>query len=303
MSVIGELYQIETADGVIYPLTDGENRFVVSTIDNAGLPPYEVFTRRPYKSDRVIETGFRLSPRSFSIAYQFLQDCSRQEYWEARALLLEATRPNRGGALTIVLKLYDGTIRAITARAITPVFPSVPVDQINEWNFSEILQFEANDPVFFTPDYTAHLLFGNTGGELTFPIAFDDENIFFGAGSLFGTITIPYTGSWYSYPIITVSPPYDSVRVFNAAVNASIQVLRGSSTARLIIDLENNTIEDSTGADLSGFLTPDSDLQRFRIEPTPIAPNGDNVLTLTIPGSTIPTTTVLISYRTRYIGI
>lgn len=300
---IGELYEIETADGLIYPLADGENRFVVQTIDNAGLPPVEYFTRRPYKSDKVIETGFRLSPRSFSVAYQFSQDCSRDEYWLARSELLNAARPNRGGALTLKLTLADGTKRAIVARAITPVFPSVPVDQVDEWRFAEILQFEANDPVFFEPDYTSHLILSSVLGELTFPIAFDDENIFFGAGNVFGTLTIPYTGTFYAYPVITVTPPYNSVRVSHNQLNVSIQVLSASSLNDLIINLENNTITDSAGTDLMNFLTPDSDLVGFKIEVDPIVSGGNNLIAITIPGYTIPNTTVLVSYRRRFIGI
>ncbi len=301
--IIGELYEIETADGLIYPLADGVNRFVIQTIDNAGLPPVEYFTRRPYKADKVIETGFRLSPRSFSVAYEFLQDCSRDEYWAARSLLLNATRPNRGGALTLKLTLADGTKRAIVARAITPVFPSVPVDQVNEWNLSEILQFEANDPVWFNPDYDTNVLFGTTLGELTFPIAFDDENIYFGAGSVFNILSISYIGTWYAYPVITITPPYNSVRVSHNQLNVSIQVLRSSSTDDMIIDLENGTIEDGSGNDLTNYLTPDSDLVNFRIESDPIVAGGINTLTLTIPGSTNPNTIVTVAYRTRFIGI
>lgn len=301
--LIGELYAITTYDGVVYQLSDGEGRFVVQTLDNAGLPPVDYQTRRPYKSDKVIETGFRLSPRSFSVAYQFIQKCSREAYWQARSLLLEATRPNRNGALTLIIILSDGTKRAIVARAITPVFPSVDVDEVNEWNISEILQFEAFDPTWFDPNYTSHLILGTTLGELTFPIAFDDDNIFFGAGSVFGTLVIPYTGTFYAYPVIRVTPPYNSVRVSHANLNVSIQVLRNSSVNDLIIDLENGTITDSAGNDLSGYLTPDSDLLGFKIEVNPIVPNGNNSIVITIPGYTIPNTTVLVSYRTRYIGI
>lgn len=301
--IIGELYEIVTFDGLVYPLTDGDGRFVVQTIDNAGLPPVEYFTRRPYKSDKLIETGFQLSSRSFSIAYQFTQDCSREDYWLARSELLNATRPNRGGALTLKLILYDGTKRSIVARAITPVFPSVPVDQVDEWNLAEILQFEANDPTFFEPNYTSFLILGTALGELTFPIAFDDENIYFGAGSVFGTLTIPYTGTFYTYPVIRVSPPYNSVRVSHNQLNASIQVLSSSGVNDLIIDLENGTVEDENGLDLSGYLTPDSDLVGFKIEVDPIVPGGNNSITITIPGYTIPNTTVLLSYKQRYIGI
>lgn len=301
--LIGEVYRIEAADGLIYYLNDGETRFVVATIDNAGLPPVEYLTRRSYRSDKLIETGYRLNPRTFSIAYQFVQDCDRQTYWQARADLLNALRPNRGGALTVILRLDDGTQRAIQARALTPVFPAVPVEEVNEYNFSEILQFDAFDPTFFDPTYNSTLVLNEPAEELTFPITFDDDNIYFGAGGLFGSLEIPYTGTWYTYPIITITPPYNSVRIYHEQLNVAIEILRGSSTEYMVIDLEAGTIEDQNGDSLFNYTTPDSDLQGFRIEPDPIVPNGDNTLSFTIPGATNPSTNVMVSFRTRYIGI
>lgn len=301
--LIGEVYRIEAADGLIYYLNDGESRFVVATIDSGGLPPVEYLTRRAYKSDKLIETGMRLNPRSFSIAYQFVQDCDRQTYWQARADLLNALRPNRGGALTVILRLDDGTQRAIQARALTPVFPAVPVEEINEFNFAEILQFDAFDPTFFDPTYNSTLVLNEPAEELTFPITFDDDNIYFGAGGLFGSLAIPYTGTWYTYPIITITPPYNSVRIYHEQLNVAIEILRGSSTEYMVIDLEAGTIEDQNGDSLFNYTTPDSDLQGFRIEPDPIVPNGDNTLSFTIPGATNPSTNVMVSFRTRYIGI
>jgi hypothetical protein len=301
--IIGELYRIEAADGLIYALNDGETRYVVTTIDNAGLPPVEYLTRRPYRSDRLIETGFRLNPRSFSIAYQFMNECSRDEYWQARAALLNITRPNRGGALTVTITLEDGTRRAIRARALTPVFPAVPVEEVNEWNFSEIVQFDAFDPTFFNPNFTSTLVLNEPAEELVFPIHFDDDNIYFGAGSIFGSMNIPYLGTWYSYPVITVTPPYQSVRIFHEQLNVAIEVLRNSSTESLIIDLENGTIRDQDGNSVFNYVAPDSDLQGFRLEPDPIVANGDNTLIFTIPGAVNPATTVLVSYKERFIGI
>lgn len=301
--MIGELYKITAADGLIYWLADGETRYVLNTIDSAGLPPIDYLTRRPYKSDRLIENGFRLNPRSFAISYRFVNDCDRDEYWSARAALLNALRPNRGGALTVTIILNDGTQRAIRARALTPTYPGVPPDQIDEWSFSEILQFDAIDPTFFDPTYSSTLVLNEPAEELAFPLAFDDENIYFGAGALFGTLIIPYTGTWYTYPIITITPPYNSVRIYHEELNVAIEILSGSSTDNMVIDLEAGTIKNEAGGSLLNYAAPDSDLQGFRIEPDPIAPNGDNTLFFTIPGANNPATTVLVSFQTRYIGM
>lgn len=302
--LMGELYRIETADGEVFWLTDGKTRYIVNTIDSAGLPPVDYQTRRPYKSDRLIETGFRLNPRSFSVSFQLTNKCSREEYWAARSALLDALRPNRGGELTLtLLNEESGVKRAIKARGLTPVFPAVPVDEINEWNLFEVLQFTANDPVFFEPDFTSHLLLNTPSDELSFPISFDDENIYFGAGAVFGTLQVPYTGTFYTYPIIIVTPPYDRVRVFHEELNAGVEVLRSSSTANLIIDLDTGQISDSDGNKLNNYLTQDSDKKGVKIEVDPIVAGGLNTLTFTIPGAVTPTTTVLVSFKTKYIGI
>lgn len=299
---IGELYSITSDDGLVYFLADGDTRYVIQTVDNAGLPPVEYLTRRPYKADRLVEEGFRLNPRSFSIAYQFLNDCTRDEYWQARADLLNVVRPNRGEALTVTLILADGTKRAIKARALTPVFPSVPVDTVNEWNFSEVLQFDAFDPTWFDPDSVTSEVSNEPAEELAFPIAFDDENVYFGEGASFGSITINYTGTWYSYPIITIDPPYSSVRIHHSQLNVDLELLVSSSTRQIIIDLDTPSIVDDLGNSLFNFLTPDSDLQGFKIEVAPIVASGINTLIFTIPGSS-GATAVNVEYLTRYIGI
>lgn len=302
MAFIGELYRVTAADGLEYYLSDGETRFVVSTIDAAGLPPVDYLVRRSYKADRLLEDGYRLNPRTFSVAFQFVNDCTRQEYWQARADLLNVVRPNRGDPLTLTLIMYDGTKRAIKARALTPVFPSVPVDTVDEFNFAEVLQFEAYDPVWFDPETAVSAVSNTPSSELAFPIVFDDDDIYFGAGASFGSIAINYTGTWYSYPRITITPPYSSVRIHHSQLNVDLEILRSSSTRQLIIDLDIPSIVDDLGNSLFNYLTPDSDLQSFRIEPEPITLNGLNTLIFTIPGSS-GMTTVNIQYNTKFIGI
>lgn len=303
MTIIGEVYKIEADDGLIYELHDGETRFVVNTIDSAGLPPVEYLTRRPYRADRLIETGYRLNPRNFAISYQFINDCSREVYWEARAALLNVVRPNRGEALTVTLIRDDGVKRAIKARALTPVYPSVDVNSVDEWSFAEILQFDAFDPTFFDPTASMQVVSYNPIQELAFPIEFDEDDIYFGSGAIFGTLAITYLGTWYSYPTFTITPPFDSIRVNHNELGVNLQLLYGSSTRTVTIDLNTPAITDDLGISLFNYLSPDSDLQGFKLQPDPIVDGGINTLIFTIPGATDPQTTVGVDYLNRYIGI
>jgi hypothetical protein len=78
----------------------------------------------------------------------------------------------------------------------------------------------------------------------------------------------------------------------------------GLDTGYMVIDLasKTKTITDDQGNDLWGYLTLDSDINRFRLEPDPIAPDGVNEISFILPGYTTDTL-VTIDYNNRYLGI
>jgi len=305
-----ELTKLTAYDGLEYPLTDGSMRFVVSTPGEMGLPPITWLTRQGYKQDGVSEVGYRLAPRAFNASIRLVNKCSRDEYWAIRSELLEIARPNRGGQLTFTIRLSNGELRSITARLNTPTFPEVSSDTSDEWGLSDVLQFECFNPVWFDAILTSDEITYNLARQLHFPMAFRGNttaNQFFfeGDGSL-GTTPINYTGTWYSYPTFVITGPFDRLRIYHQNLNVEIGFsLPFASGETLTIDLENRTITDQNGVDRWGYLTPNSDIQGFKIEPDPIVPNGINTISYFIPGALIGVgqTTVTVTYRRRFIGI
>lgn len=295
-----ELHKIITYDDQEYILSDGSSRFVVSTPGDWGMAPIEYLTQRSYKADKLTEVGYRLNSRPFAVNFRN-QGCSRDDYWRLRSALINILRPNRNGQLTYVVRLSTGELRAIVGRSTSPTFPDIGVEQWDEFGFSEILQFEAFDPVWFDPAQDTYVVDNDPADELAFDIAFDDEGIYFG-GDSYGIASISYLGTWYSYPLIRITAPFNQVTLSQIQTGASLSLMTGVSSGYIDFDFENQTITDNLGNNLWGYLTGDSDIQQFRLEPDPIVANGLNEINIFLPGST-GATTVTIEYNTRYIGI
>lgn len=320
-----EILELITYDGQKYSLTDGGERFVLSTPGEWGMPPIDFQTRRAYKQDGVTEVSYRLNSRAFGISTRHRPGCSREDYWAMRAALLDTCRPNRGGQVTLTLKRADNTKRAIRGRFFSPTFPEVDNATWDEWGFTELLQFEAFDPIWFNPSVnsvTLHyfnyltddggvILTDDSGNALvtaiplslglTFPITFP---IVFNSAGYFHQIEINYPGTWYSYPTFVVAGPFTRLRIRHEELGREI-IYYGSIPVdkSLTLNLNNNTIIDSDSINRIGYLTPTSDLQALRIEPNPIVEDGINTLSFYLEDNDPANTEVQMSYYTRYIGI
>lgn len=306
MTLEYELMSLTGYDGEVYPLTDGSQRFVVSTPGEMGLPPINWLTRSSYKQDGVSEVGYRLQPRPFNLSVRLKNICSRDEYWAIRSAFLDITRPNRGGQLTFTIRKHNGELRSIKARANTPTFPEVPSDTSDEFGLSEVLQLECFDPVWFEATQTEQEITYNPAEELTFPFAFDDDNIYFETDGSFGNTVVPYLGTWYSYPTFVVTGPFDSLQIVHLDLNVRIGFLLPFAQGEtLTINLEARTITDQNGVDRWGYLTANSDIQGFKLEPDPLVTNGLNTINYYLPGAQVGVglTTVNILYYKRFIGI
>lgn len=301
MSFLYELQSITTFDGETYDLTDGLNRFVLTTPGNFGMPPIQYQTKKSYKQDGVTETGYTLNPRPFSLQFRH-KGCSRDQLWEIRSALIDILRPNRGGQMTYNIVRSDGRKFSIDARSYSPSFEEKPNDQWDEWSFTELLQFEAFNPIWYETDLIDEVVVNQVAGELVFPITFDDNNIYFEDASSYGTLAITYTGTWYSYPVFTIHAPFSRIQIVHEELSKSITLLYSATSGYVTIDLEQLLITNNLNANLFNYLDPMSDLQAFKITPDPELTGGINTLAFFLPDYTIDTQ-IEVSYKNRYIGI
>lgn len=304
MEYHGDLHSLQTADGNIFVFPDEASRFLVYI--GYGAPPIEYVTRRGYKQHGTTKLDQLLQPRQLTIDFWRKPACDRATYWANRAALHDMLRPNRGGSILMTLIWPDGTKRAIYLDSDPGAqFNTSQVDD-NNWEINEALEFTAFNPVWFNADQTVLAVAQDTDQQLVFPITFP---IHFGPGGLVYTTTINYVGNWLSYPILTITGPYDNVTITHedtgAVITLIVPILAGESR---IIDLTPGAVSvvDGNGDDKFSDLGAGTDFVDFAIKAAGIPPdglpNGINTISAAIVGSG-NAATFTISYSEKYYAI
>jgi hypothetical protein len=299
--MITELHSITTADGQTYILNDGVSRWVsVPTPGNLGLPPFKAVTERGYKQNRENEVSLYLQPRTLQITFQH-NGCSREEYWQMRAALLDICRPNREG-LAVYTFINEARVkRAIQGRIQSPTFAESDIEEWKEWEFNEPIQIDCYDPTFYDPDIK-QASFVHTAADpaLVFPAAFP---IYFDSAIDAYNAAIAYHGTWETFPILIVTGQAQGIIMEHEDLGLFIYFLGTVAVGEtLTIDLRNRTVESDLKGNRFTELAPISDLTSWRLLPAPQVSGGVNNIQIGIDGIT-PETTVTLRFYERYIGI
>lgn len=301
-----DVQSLTTFDGQQITLANqkGDSLFAIS-YGNYGAPPIEYLTRRGYKQDGSTVVDYTINDRSIVITFYQQLACTREQYWEYRAFLIDFFRPNRGGALTLTVRESGGNKRSLKVYA-APGFvfaPSAPDE--SGWLLEEPITFIAYDPIWYDPTTADVVLSGIAASQLVFPITF--PIVFSPDGTTYSS-TINYVGNWKSYPIVTLRGPYTSATIRNVSTGVSVVlfIAIGAGEQR-IIDFTPGaqSVTDGSGADQFGDLSPspNSNLVDFNIRPDPEVAGGVNVFEITLTGGVLGMSAVTISYNARYLGI
>lgn len=313
-------------DGKVYPFnafSPQYGRWVIG-IAGQGTPPIEYITQRGPFQDGETVRDFFLRPRVIQMQVRNAY-CNRDSWWAGRAAMLNGIRPNRQttptgttpGNLRVVES--DGTIRQLDVFiAEGPRFEPAQLDKWDEWAFQEVLRFIAYDPLFYDPNlvtvtflpvscalgfpYIFTFSFSCVNG-LIFPITFP---IVFNSSYLSTTQTITYTGTWLTYPVITLTGPMTNPTMTNTATGEKLTLNYTISAGEVVtIDLRygRKTVSNQTGTNLIGYLSNDSNLATFHIAPDPEAPGGLNPISLVAYLTTVGATQMTFSYYTKFFGI
>jgi len=299
---LGDLLHIETFDG--QELFFGDPDFKLLAYGNLGAPPTNFITRQGYKQNGVTEVDYLLAPRQISVEIFRSKACDRQTYWDNRLALHEFLRPNRNGPLTFTLRTPNGDLRSIVVRADPGmVFP--PTEQSNNnWALQESFDFTAFDPVFFNAEQTLSALVVAVQTELVFPITFP---ITFGTSGLFLTTGVfTYTGTWKSYPIITLDGPYTRAVITNVEANVAfyMSVAIGTGEQRIInLTPGAQSITDANGVNKFSDLGAGSNLINFAIYPDPEVADGQQEITIQLVDGVNGVSGASVAYFDRYFGL
>lgn len=287
-------------DNVRYILHGPPSRVVMSE-EGFGMPPLEYVTdRAPFQhGDTVRDFFVGVRPVQLVILQNF---ASRSAYWTGRNALIDAIRPNRITSFStpghLLYLLANGERRQLD------VFPdsgpgfAPKQDGWRAWSFTEVLRFTAHDPAWYNPTLQTSSVVQSVG-ELVFPITF--PIIFGGLGT---TVALTYLGTWLEYPTVIITGPVTGPAITNLTTGKSLALtatIPAGMTATFVLR-NQKTVTRSDGLNLLPFLTSDSDLTEFALQPDPVASGGVNNLQISGSGSSAATS-VEVRYYHRYIGI
>lgn len=312
--------QYTTPDNVTVPLVVSGDRYKLTESGSAlGNGLLDLATARGPLQDGTTVIFQRLNARELLLTIS-RQKCPREDWWTARAWLLDRFRPNRLVAgpysrpLPGYLRKYlpdgiDYRDLFVEARAID--FTTEAPDQTPGPLQCQIT-FYAADPLYYGPVVAGNYTLQGVGG-LRFPVAFMAPIAvgplpplnpwIFGGGFAVAALNLTNAGTWHTYPIITITGPLTFASIANVTTGETV-TFTGTVPAlvTLTIDLTygQKRAYDSAGTDYSGYL--DGDVGELHIGCHPEAPQGVNQIQVVINGGSIGAV-VQVSFRSAYLGI
>lgn len=274
-------------DGVRYLLHAPPSR-VMMGVEGFGVPVLNYVTdRAPFQNGDTVR-AVTLGPRPMQLV-TMQQFVNREEYWQGRQALIDALRVNRDSADFD----YPGTLRYYyPVNQVRDIFVTpeagpgftLPAGGWRGLSFTETIRFIAHDPLWFDP-HQRNATFRSTNTP-----AFQQ--------------TIGYLGDWQEQPSLLVIGPITNPVIRNITTGLVVALNyvlpAGRSMVIRLRGTRSATLDD--GTNLLEFVTFDSDMTQWGLEPAPIAPAGVNVVQLDGTGST-GATQLFMWWYDRYLGI
>ena len=298
-------------DGATYELTGFRSQHLIQMEGWGALENNIATTQGPFQHG-VSPVAVRAGPRTITIRH-LSSNCNRDDYWSKRGDLVDILRLNRTdlnnpspGALRWYLS--NGNIRQVDVMVIKgPVYK----ERDDAFMFDEQITFLAHNPIIYDPTSIIDnvLLWACTpANQLQFPAAVGGV-----AGLLFGgsicnvtqNHSITFTGTWEEYPTIVVTGPANDISIINNDTGKKLALDYNIAAGEVVtFDLSYGVknVTNNFGTDLINFITDDSDLAVFTIQPNPIVTDGINTFSISIDNGT-GATIVSFQYFTRYAGI
>lgn len=284
-----------------YNLSD-RNEFMILGDEGFGMAPVTRKSVKGPSQDGEIDVGFNLESRILAVTIGAFSS-SEEDYYQRRARLLRVFAP-RLEPFIVRKTLPDGSIRQIDCHyAGQLTFPS----RLHRGHMQQdAVALQAPNPTFYEPVPLTIEGAVSSAGALEFPISFP---ISFASSVLNEGINIYYSGSWKSYPTITLTGPMQNPVITNTTLGLKIELEHDLIAAEVV------TIELTPGSkqiydngtpplNLIGTVSDDSDLSEFHIASSP---DGDisyvNAITLLAGGMTPGTSKIELEYYRRYVGL
>ena len=250
-------------DSVETSLTDG-TLGVLEGLDGFGLSPLHEITERGPLQDGETMRDLRLDPRVLRVLLG-LPGSSWDDMVARRETLLALFRPRRAASHTLVW--YDGSNEWLILGSPRGGLVMPSADQEGFYQ-RVVLSLYCPDPTFYKAEQTAEAfgvgLSGGTG--FTVPMSVP---LGIGASSIDETRGIVNSGTWETFPVITIDGPVTSCVIENETTGEKLDFtgIAIGSTGQRIIDCAYGvkSVVDESGTNKVSDLSDDSDLATFHL--------------------------------------
>lgn len=310
-----EKVQFITPDGLKYELHDPPKRAIMS-MDGWGLPSANISTSQGPFQHGTTPLSIRLPHREINMLIR-RNGCNRNDYWAIRNdlnnhLRLSRTNLNLPEPAHLRRYLSDGRVRQLDVMIGNGPGYSEGGKEWDSWSFMEELTFIAHNPLIYDPDQKTALFSGDLAcvllEQLQFPLVFGtDSSVVFGGDSCEATasLDITYMGDWEEFPKISLYGPGRNVIITHLQTGMQIGLdytLSLGETVTFDLTYSRKTITNNYGASLLGYLTEESNLGGFALQPDPIVAGGVNTIEVSLNDGT-GSSNVTIQYYNRYTGL
>lgn len=311
MPIAGRSYS-EQSEKFIIKSSVGERRYLeipmhLVQIQGLAMPPLEHRTvRSPFQHGETY-LGFSLRPRVVTVSLA-LRQCTRLELWQLRQDLISLINP-LVGTLRIRAEFRNGTIYELHDVAYDSQFEMGTDGMTGPYTQNIAARFIAYDPVWWYypmnqagPSLTIvnDLVFGDVDPPSTmiFPITF-------GAVHIDETQNVVNSGNWMAFPVFTLTGPMYYPLIENLTTDEKLQLnyaIADGEIVTITTAFGNKTVISDLSGNLIGYLSTDSDLATFHLDPGPIATNGVNTLSF-FGGNADAGSSILVQWFDRFLGL
>lgn len=286
--------------GTTYTLHDVTTSLAWVGDDGWGMAPVRRIVDRGPLQHGDSDIDFRLEPR-IGMLKLLAQAASTSAHWSIRDTLLRIFRPSNT-AIVLTWGLDNGTTRAIDVHYAGDL--SFSSESRLGYNQTAVVQLRAADPSFYDPS-VQNVLFTTGGGSGGFVVPVVVP-IAVGASTVNSSQVVTYSGTWLSYPIVTILGPITNPVVYNDSTGDKLDftgiTITGGNTYTIDCRPGRKTVLYTDGTNKIADLTDDSDLATFSLLPNPDVLGGNNTIRVTGSGANA-STAINVVYYLRYVGI
>jgi len=294
------------AGGHKISLSDGDICYLMGWDGLGAMPLRRLMDSGPQQHGST-DRGFKCLERHFQLVLDLL-GTSAPDLEVRRRRLRNALRPSNSAPLSLLFELDSGAERQIDCAYDGESLRMGTQDRLAFYQ-RMVAGFIAGTPVLYDPTPIEYVWTLAVLEKIRFPIEFDLE---FGGDLISETVSIPYGGSRYAYPIITITGPLNNTQIHNLTTSELLDFSTYDVAAGEVVTIDcryaHKSVRNQDNDNLLSYITQnsDSDLATFHLqaaEPPLDLPVKVNEIYVMGSGAVAGQTRVALTYYTAYDGI